>query len=92
MNSEKRENLFLDLVPVAKRVLHQSMIGGGKQAVTTAQDILDRAGETKRNETSAPVQIVITNSQVAMLAKVADEVEARLEGDNLYVPPSKEDE
>lgn len=92
-DSESKENLFRELVPTAKRVLHQNMTNPGnpKLAISVAQDVLDRAGETKKAETRQATQIVITNSQVAILAKVADEVEAKLmqEGE-LLEPTSKE--
>lgn len=93
MASEERapENMFLDLTPTAKRVLHQIMMSGNnKLAKETAQDVLDRAGQTRKADTRQAQQIVITNSQVAILAKVADEVEERLENDQLFDPNSKE--
>lgn len=89
----RKENPFEDLTATAKRVLHQHMIGdNSKLAVSVAQDVLDRAGQTKKvdqNRQLSPT-IVITNSQVGILAKVAEEVEAKLVEDDLYVPDSKE--
>lgn len=93
MSSDKarENNLFLDLAPTAKRILHQTMVSGDpKLARDTAQDVLDRAGMTKKSEIKQATQIVITNSQVEVLMRVADEVEAKLEIDQLYEPSSKE--
>lgn len=73
---EYKENLFKPLVPEAQMVLRQRMLGAdSKLAVSVAQDVLDRAGITKQQEGKPLTQIIITNSQVAMLSKVAQEVE-----------------
>lgn len=77
---EEVENLFKPLVPEARTVLRQTMLGTDRKlATSTAQDVLDRAGVTKQQEGRPAVQIVISNSQVAILAKVAKEVEDVLE-------------
>jgi hypothetical protein len=67
------------------------MVGGdSKLAVNVATDILDRAGKTKKSETRAATQVFISNSQVAILQQTADEVEAKISEDDLYIPDSKE--
>ena len=77
---EYKENLFKPLVPEAQMVLRQRMLGAdSKLAVSVAQDVLDRAGVTKQQEGRPMTLIVITNSQVAMLSKVAQEVEDAIE-------------
>lgn len=77
--TDKPENLFEPLVPEAHMVLRRAMLSGGKVAVSTAQDVLDRAGVTKQQEGRPTQQIIISNSQVAILAKVAKEVEDVIE-------------
>lgn len=74
------ENHFKPLVPEATMVLRRAMLGSNeKLAVSTSQDVLDRAGMTKQQEGRPAANIVISNSQVAILAKVAKEVEDVIE-------------
>lgn len=78
----ERENLFRPLIPEAQKVLRHCMHFGTKNdqfKASIAQDILDRAGETKKRDESAPVTVInISDSDVALLAGVAKEA---LEGD-----------
>ena len=91
MSEERDENIFNDLVPTAKKTLHKYMVGGdSKLAVNVASDVLDRAGKTKKTESRAATQVFISNSQVAILQQTADEVEAKIDEDNLYVPKPEE--
>lgn len=77
---DKAENHFMPLVPEATMVIRRAMLGANeKLAVSTSQDVLDRAGVTKQQEGRPAAQIIISNSQVAILAKVAKEVEDVIE-------------
>lgn len=85
------ENIWRELVPAAKKTLAQKMVGhNDKIAVQVAESILDRAGETRKQEERVRTPIVITNSQVAILTAVAEEVERQLEKEQLYEPTAKE--
>lgn len=91
MSDQERENIWKELVPAAKKTLAQKMMGQNEKiAVQVAESILDRAGETKKNEEFIRTPIHITNSQVAILSAAADEVEAQLAKDQLYEPTAKE--
>lgn len=90
---ELRENIFRELVPQAKKVLAQQMGNekNPKLAVQVAESVLDRAGEVRKNEEREVHPIVITNSQVAILSKVAQEVEDKIaESGDLVQPSLKE--
>jgi hypothetical protein len=90
-DDDREKGYFDDLVPTAKQTLHQLMTQGSEKVRReTSESILDRAGHTKKAETRVATQIVITNSQVALLAAGADEVEALLTKDPLPVLSSKE--
>lgn len=69
-------NEFEDLVPTAKSVLRKVMLNAKDQklAVSTAQDVLDRAGKGKNNGGIVGAQIVIKDSNVALLTATAREV------------------
>lgn len=90
-DGSRDENIFEDLVPTAKRVLTQVMTGNNqKLAKETAESVLDRAGHARKDSGKMAQPIFITNSQVAILAKGAKEVEAMLEQDDLYMPDPEE--
>ena len=92
MSDAEKENIFKDLVPHAKKVLHQQMMNqmNPKIAIQVAESILDRAGQTKKVDDRVRTPIVITNSQVAILSKVAREIEVQMENDDLFVPDSNQ--
>lgn len=91
MSDHEKENIWKELVPAAKKTLAQKMMGSNEKiAVQVAESILDRAGEAKKTDDMIRTPIVITNSQVAILSAVADEVEAQLAKDQLYEPTAKE--
>lgn len=76
----KEENLFEPLVPEARSVLRQVMLNSKdkKLAVSTAESVLDRAGETKKGEQKASQVVNITDSQVQLLVQTSKEVENEL--------------
>ena len=80
-NGPEEPNLFVPLVPDAQQVVRQTMLfsSNEKLRVSTAQDVLDRAGHTRKQEGKPTTPIVITNSQVAIMSGVAEEVEHALE-------------
>jgi len=71
-----RANIFRPLVLEAKDVLRRSMLNSGdkKLAVSTALEVLDRAGETKKTDTGISRPVIIKDSQVQLLVQVAKEV------------------
>lgn len=72
-----RDNLFKVLVPDAVHVLRRAMLNGRDQklAVSTAQDVLDRAGETKKNDIREAAPVHISDSNVQFLLQVLNESE-----------------
>jgi CRISPR/Cas system-associated endonuclease Cas3-HD len=93
MSDQEKENIFKDLIPHAKKVLHQRMMdqSNPKLAIQVAESILDRAGETKKQEERVRTPIVISNSQVAILTAAAEEVEKQIALDGGLYEPSKEE-
>lgn len=73
--SPRNENIFRPLIPDAQRVIRRAMLNGKDQklAVQVAQDVLDRAGETKKSEQRHAAQVVITDSQVNLLMQAFEE-------------------
>lgn len=71
----RNENMFRSLVPDAKSVIRRAMLNNRDQklAVQVAQDVLDRAGETKKSEQKQTAQVVITDSQVNLLMQAFEE-------------------
>lgn len=70
--------VYKDLRPIAQRVLKRTMLTSGneKLAVSVAQDILDRSGESKTPESKGDgTMVLVTNSQVNLLMQVAKELE-----------------
>jgi len=74
------KNLFAPLEADALRVLQQTMLlsGDKKLRVAVAQDVLDRGGHGKLPDSRPTTPIIITNSQVAIMSNVAEEVENAL--------------
>lgn len=72
-----RDNLFRVLVPDALHVVRRAMLNGKDQklAVSTAQDVLDRAGETKKNDVRESAPVHISDSNVQFLLQVLKESE-----------------
>jgi spore germination cell wall hydrolase CwlJ-like protein len=68
-------NEYKVLAPDARSLLRKVMLNSKneKLAISVAESVLDRAGETKKVETKAVQPIYITNSQVQLLAQVAKE-------------------
>jgi len=79
---QEKENLFKPMVPEAKSYLRSIMLNGRdvKLGISIAQDILDRAGEVKKQDTRAAIVINITDSQINLLAQGAKEVEEASNG------------
>lgn len=71
------KNLFAPLEDDALRVLQHAMLlsGDKKLRVSVAQDILDRGGHGRLPDSKPTTPIIITNSQVAIMSSVAQEVE-----------------
>lgn len=70
------KNLFQELVPEAKSTLRRLMLNSRNEKIQreTAESVLDRAGETKKQETRVKPQVVITDSQINVLVQAAQEV------------------
>jgi len=88
LDVQKEDNLFVPLINEARQVIRRAMHNSlnEKLAVSTAQDVLDRAGQTRKVESRVQYPIVITNSQVLLLARVAQEVENAIESDPDFPP------
>lgn len=69
-------NIFRPLVPEAKDVLRRLMLNSNdkKLAGNMALEVLDRAGETKKNDLAVTRPVIIKDSQVQLLVQVAKEV------------------
>lgn len=74
-NAASRDNMFRPLVTDARRVLRRAMLNGRDQklAVQVAQDVLDRAGETKKSDNKQVAPVIITDSQVNLLVQAFNE-------------------
>lgn len=73
----QKENLFKPLVPDAYRTLRRTMLNAkdAKLAKEAAESVLDRAGETKKQEERVMPQVNITNSQIQLLVQASKEVD-----------------
>lgn len=80
--TREKENLFRPMVPEAKSYLRSVMLNSRdiKLGISIAQDILDRAGEVKKQDNRAAIVINITDSQINLLAQGAREVEEASNG------------
>jgi hypothetical protein len=71
-----QENLFKPLVNDARSTLRRLMLNSRNEKIQreTAESVLDRAGETKKQDNRIATQIIIKDSQINMLAQVAKEL------------------
>ena len=81
------KNLFKPLVPDAYRVIRRAMLNqtDAKLGVAVAQDVLDRAGETRKPQERIRPHIVIKDSQIQLLVagmQEAKEFSKRGENEN----------
>lgn len=69
------ENLFKPLVPDARSTLRRLMLNSSNEKIAreTAESILDRAGETKKESARSSINLQISDSQINILVQAAKE-------------------
>ena len=71
----QEQNLFKPLIPDAVSTLRKLMLNSKNEKIMreTAESVLDRAGQTKKQDTREKAKVVINDSQINILIQAAKE-------------------